>query len=119
MDRATGEHEVSEVDSQRRFVRRFVPVRDSRSRELTEVFGLITSLPAEGDGDRHSRYLLFSRISSAGTEAAAQYFTSPSHLRELAERLRTWPERFQVLIRTTTNWTVALSFSYETHRVIQ
>lgn len=122
VDPSTAEHEVVEVDAHGKIVGRFVPVRDPHTLELSEVFGLITSLPAEGDGEQHYRYLLFSGISSAGTEAAAQFFTSPSQLEKLAEHLRlrpgeSWPNKLQVLVRSTTNRTVALSFSYETHRI--
>lgn len=122
VDPSTKEHEVCEVNGQGKIIRRFVPVRDPRNSELTEVFGLITSLPAEGDSDQHARYLLFSGISSAGTEAAALYFSSPSHLKDLAKRLHLksndpWPNKLQVLIRSTTDRTVAFNFSYETHRI--
>lgn len=118
-DQASGEHIVYETDEQGRTVRRFVPVRDDTSL-LAQVHGLITILPAEGDGNHAARYIIVSGVTSAGTQAAAEFLVSPSHLGELLNRTGgRLPTRIQVLVRASTNRTVALSFGLETYRVIR
>jgi hypothetical protein len=120
-DRVAGDHIAYEIDAAGKVVRRFPPKRDPATHGLSEVYGLITLLPSEGDGEQHSRYVIFSGISSAGTQAAADYFASPSHLEAMSKRLglrpgEAWPQRLQILVHATTNLTMALDFAYETHR---
>lgn len=117
-DQASGEHIAYETDGQGRTVRRFVPVRDDTSL-LTQVHGLITILPAEGDGNHPARYFIVSGVTSAGTQAAAEFLVSPAHLGDLLNRTGDqFPARIQILVRASTNRTVALSFGLETYRVI-
>jgi hypothetical protein len=121
-DRTAGDHIAYETDSGGTVIRRFPPKRDPQSRHLAEVYGLITILPAESDGGQHSTYIVFSGISSAGTQAAAEYFATPNHLETLAGKIgvrggEPWPKRLQVLVHATTNLTVALNIDYQTHRV--
>jgi hypothetical protein len=66
--------------------------------------------------------VVLSGISSAGTEAAADYVTAPGQIEDLARRIGVrpgdpWPPRLQVLIRASSNRTMPLSFAYETHRI--
>jgi hypothetical protein len=123
-DPVAGDHIAWETGTDGTISHRFAPKRGSVNSGLKEVYGLITVLPAEGDGEGHLRSIIFSGISSAGTQAAAEYFVSPTHLSALATHLRindgtVWPSTFQVLVHATTDRTVALSFAYETHRVIR
>jgi hypothetical protein len=120
-DVTVGDHIAYELDSGGKVVHRFIPRRETPHSSLSQVFGLITLLPAEGDGEQQSRYIIISGISSAGIQAAAEYMVSPSHLEDLARRLghsTTWPSKLQILIHASTTSTVALSFGYETHRVV-
>lgn len=121
-DRVARDHIAWAANPDGNVMQRYPPARDPSTQHLIEVYGLVTVLPSEGDGEQRSRYVIFSGISSAGTEAAAEYFVSLPHLRELAAKMNLrpgdpWPKRYQVLIHATTNLTVALGFRYETHRI--
>lgn len=105
----------------------FAPQRDERHQER-EVFGLITVLPSEGTADSEERTVIFSGINSAGIQAAAEFFCSPSRLLEFKERLNQQfhsriPFAYQVVVRTTSDVTsdtnLPLTVSYETHRLVQ
>jgi hypothetical protein len=118
------DHLAYEVDSSGQVIRRFTVKRDPQSKLLAQVYGLISILPSEGDGEQSSRYIIFSGVSSAGIQAAAEYLASPSHLAALQQRLNLksgdpWPARLQVLVHATTSQTVTLSFAYETHRTVK
>lgn len=118
-DKESGEHIAYEVARDGNIVRRFVPVRDGTTL-LTQVHGLITILPAEGDGNHPARYIVVSGVTSAGTQAAAEFLVSQSHLSELLNQTGgRLPQRIQILVRASTNRTVALSFGLEAYRVIQ
>jgi hypothetical protein len=113
-----------EVDAAGKVIARFPPKREPAQGSLVEVFGLVTALPSEGDGGQRSRSVVFSGISSAGTQAAAEFFTTPSHLEALARHFgvrpgEPWPQRFQVLVHATTDRTVALGVAYRTHRIVK
>jgi hypothetical protein len=123
-DGLTRDHLAYEQDESGKVIRRFSVKRDPQKQILTEVYGLITILPSEGDGDQSSRYIIFSGVSSAGIQAAAEYLASPSHLAALQQHLQlksgeAWPARLQILVHATTSQTVTLSFAYETHRIVK
>jgi hypothetical protein len=92
--------------------------RDQESMGLKRAYGLITVLPSPGD---HShRIILFSGISSAGTQAAVEFFSSPASLRNLKLRMgRTPPPSYQVVIRCGVVNNLALDWTYETHRILE
>jgi hypothetical protein len=88
-----------------------------------QVFGLITVLPSESSTHQQNRTVVFSGINSAGTQAAAEFFTSPEHLLELKKQLKkdghdTFPPAYQVVVRSETDDNILLSFHYETYRTI-
>jgi hypothetical protein len=66
---------------------------------------------------------LFSGISSAGTQAAVEYFCSPANLRILKARMHdasgNLPVSYQVVVRCSVVNNLALDWAYETHRVIE
>jgi hypothetical protein len=78
----------------------FVPKRRVANRFST-VYGLITVLPSQPGRNRPERTVLFSGITgSPGAQAALQFFTSPSALRDLRARFRseghaTFPAAYQ------------------------
>lgn len=97
-------------------------VRDNRN-EVPEVYGLITVLPSEDTTDNQHRTVIISGITSAGTQAAAEFYTSPQRLLEFKERLKAeghaqFPRAYQIIVKATANATLPLSFAYETHRVL-
>jgi len=97
---------------------RWVPTR-SKQGAYSEVYGLITILPADGDTEGAHRYVAISGISSAGTEAACDFFASPLLLGELERKLGgRWPKALQVVVRARTNRVVALGSEYADHRVL-
>jgi hypothetical protein len=101
---------------------RYALKRDQRQR-LTQVFGLITVLPGESLPNQQTRILTFSGVNSAGTQAAAEFFSSPEHLLVLKKEMEkaghdTFPPAYQVVVRAETDDSIMLNFRYETYRVI-
>lgn len=101
---------------------RYALKRDQRQR-LTEVFGLITVQPGESLANQQTRILTFSGVNSAGTQAAAEFFSSPEHLLELKKELQkagygTFPPAYQVVVRVETDDSIMLNFHYEAFRII-
>lgn len=87
------------------------------------TYGLITVLPSESSSHRQHRTIIFSGVNSAGTQAAAEFFTSPEHLADLKIRLQKdghheFPPAFQIVVRSETDDNILLNFSYETYRII-
>lgn len=101
---------------------RYALIRDQRQR-LTQVFGLITVLPGESSANQQTRILTFSGVNSAGTQAAAEFFSSPEQLLELKKELKkaghdTFPPAYQVVVRAETDDSILLKFGYEAYRII-
>lgn len=101
---------------------RYALKRDQQQ-HLTEVFGLITVLSGESSGNQQPRVVIFSGVNSAGTQAAAEFFSSPEYLLELKNEMKkagydTFPAAYQVVVRAETDDSILLSFHYETYRVI-
>ncbi|MBZ2180787.1 MAG: hypothetical protein K7J47_24145 [Acidobacteria bacterium] len=119
-DATAGDHVPLEVDAGGKILQRFPVVR--MPDELREVYGLLTFLPSEGDGQRSRRSLVVSGITSAGTLAAAEFATSPVHLENLLRKsggLAAGPKGIlQVLVKVRSNRTLPLHFEYATHRLI-
>jgi hypothetical protein len=94
-----------------------------QDKRYTEVYGLITVLPADGEAAAEHHMLIFSGLTSVGTQGAAEFFTRPDSLRILREKLaadgyRDFPSAYQVVVRCTSNDTLLLSTEYAAHRVI-
>jgi hypothetical protein len=94
-----------------------------QDKRYTEVYGLITVLPAEGEGTPLHHVLIFSGMTSVGTQGAAEFFTRPESLRVLREKLAAqgyadFPSAYQVVVRCASNDTLLLSAEYAAHRVI-
>lgn len=101
---------------------RYATRRDDKNR-LVQVYGLITVLPSESTTNDQHRTLIFSGANSAGTQAAAEFFSSPENLAELRKHLKQegheqFPAAYQVAISAETDDNILLNFRYETHRVI-
>ena len=99
--------------------RRFVPRRDERSSRI-ESFGLITVRPSPGVQGGLSKTVIFSGDPSAGAAAAAEYFSSPNHMRALKQRFAKegyphLPPSYQVVVRCRVDSNLPTAVSYETH----
>jgi hypothetical protein len=93
-------------------------------RPYTEVYGLISMLPGEGEtaGGAH-RTLVFSGITSVGAHGAADFFSKPEGLTVLRRHLASegqngFPSAYQVVVRCTSSDTLLVSTEYIAHRVI-
>jgi len=92
-------------------------------KRYTEVYGLISMLPAEGETDGLHHTLVFSGLTSVGTHGAAEFFSRPEALHVLREKLAAagfadFPTAYQVLVRCRSDDTLLLATEYVTHRVI-
>ena len=98
-------------------------IKRAQSKLLTQVFGLITVLPSDSSVNQQHRTLIFSGINSAGTQAAAEFFTSPENLNVLKRQLAkdghtTFPPAYQVVVRAETDDNILLNYHYETYRLV-
>jgi hypothetical protein len=94
-----------------------------QDKRYTEEYGLITVLPAGGEGAATHHVLIFSGMTSVGTQGAAEFFARPESLRVLREKLKEqgysdFPSAYQVVVRCASNDTLLLSADYAAHRVI-
>jgi hypothetical protein len=85
-------------------------------------YGLITVL-SSGSPSGGNRTVLFSGLASAGTQAAAEYFSSPDRLRQLAvkfkaEGLDGFPGSYQVLLRARAIAILPVHTEYVSHCII-
>jgi len=101
----------------------FYPSRDAHGM-LTKAYGLITVLPSQADGEGVARTLIFSGITSAGPQAALEFFRSPEGLRVLKAKLRLdglakFPLAYQVVVRCGLDHNLALNWEYEAHQVMK
>ena len=92
-------------------------------KRYTEVYGLISMLPATGERSGGHHMLIFSGITSVGAHGAAEYFARPEALNTFLRRLAAqgythFPASYQVVVRCTSSDTLLLSTEYVTHRVI-
>jgi hypothetical protein len=92
-------------------------------KRYSEVYGLISMLPAQGERAGTHRLLIFSGITSVGTHGAAEYFSRPEglnvFLRHLAaEGYTRFPSAYQIVVRCTSSDTLLLSTEYVAHRVL-
>ncbi len=101
----------------------FRPSHDQLGR-LTRAYGLVTVLPSESYPRNKSQIIIFSGITSAGPQAALEFFQSLEGLHILEMKLRAdgtavFPPAYQVVVRCGLDHNLALSWQYETHRVIK
>jgi hypothetical protein len=101
----------------------FRPSHDELGR-LTRAYGLVTVLPSESYPANKSQIFVFSGITSAGPQAAQEFFQSPEGLRILESKLKAagtknFPQAYQVVVRCGLDHNLALNWQYETHRVIR
>ena len=100
----------------------FRPKRDEFG-QMTQVYGLLTVVPSQASSDKKEQTVIFSGITSAGPQAAMEFFSSGPDLKGLSERFRQeghfrLPSSYQVVVRCGVDRLLALTWAYETHRVI-
>ncbi len=100
----------------------YIVNRDQKNRQVL-VYGLITVLPSESASQDQHRTIIFSGTHSAGTQAAAEYFAAPDHLKDLKIQLQkdghdTFPPAYQVVIKAEVEDSILMNFKYETYRII-
>lgn len=99
--------------------KKLVPRKDARG-EFTDVYGLISVLDERDSENRRVGRVVFSGITSTGTQGAAELFASPKSLRELRARFEgdRFPAAYQVVVRCTFINRLLLAYEYHSHRVI-
>jgi hypothetical protein len=98
-------------------------MKRDQNKRLAQVFGLITVLPSDSSVNQQHRTVIFSGVNSAGTQAAAEFFTSPETLNILKRQLAkdghtTFPPAYQVVVRAETDDSILLNYHYETYRLV-
>jgi hypothetical protein len=101
----------------------YYPSRDAHGM-LTKAYGLVTVLPSQPDGEGGARTLIFSGITSAGPQAALEFFRSPEGLTVLKAKLKRegftkFPLAYQVVVRCGLDHNLALNWEYEAHQVMK
>jgi hypothetical protein len=101
----------------------YYPSRDAHGM-LTKAYGLVTVLPSQPDGEGGARTLIFSGITSAGPQAALEFFRSPEGLSVLKAKLKRegftkFPLAYQVVVRCGLDHNLALNWEYEAHQVMK
>lgn len=87
------------------------------------VYGLITVLPSEGTEGGEARTMILSGLGSAGTQAAAEFFTSEQSLAILDGHLKLSgaapaPRAYQVIVGSTSQSGLPLTVRYYSHHIL-
>jgi hypothetical protein len=94
--------------------------RRSRSEDC---LGLLTVITEEHDESKPTRIVIFSGLTSAGAQAAAEFFSSSAALTDLAGRFQAdglagWPKSYQVVVEASTDLNLPINFRYRAHRML-
>jgi hypothetical protein len=120
---AINEYGVVEQGAPAAAVPLYTPVFDS-NRHSRIAYGLVTVLPSHTASSARSKTIILSGTMSAGTQAAAEFISSPDLLRAFRADLAlggydSLPEAYQAVVRTEVDRTMALVVEYETYRIIE
>lgn len=86
---------------------------------LLETYGMVTVAPSEGSEGRH-RTIVIVGAYTAGVQGAMDFLTSAHALRDLRQRIGgKFPAAYQVIVRTSMDKMLPLSYRYETHVVME
>jgi hypothetical protein len=91
---------------------------------LSTSYGLISVITTAGSSGKPKRTLVISGASSAGVQAAVEFFSSASHLQQLKNRfaaagLNGFPAVYQVIVRCRTLDVRLISYEYAGHEIVQ
>jgi hypothetical protein len=81
------------------------------------LYGLLSVLTWPEAAGKVKRTVVLSGAGSAGIQAAAEFFCSPVHMRELKVRLHGLPPSYQVVVRCKTSGLRLISYEYAAHEV--
>jgi hypothetical protein len=100
-----------------------VPQKDSQG-DFVDVYGLVTVLNTRESDRGRLGMVIFSGITSAGTQGAAEFFASARSLRRLRsvfarEGITGFPAAYQVVIKCTFNNMLLVAYEYRLHKVLQ
>ena len=103
--------------------RALTPAKDAQG-EFTVVYGLVTVLNTRRSESGVLGEVVFSGITSAGTQGAAEFFSDPQSLSELRDRfakdgVRGFPPAYQVVVKCRFANRLLLSFECVDHRVLR
>jgi hypothetical protein len=91
---------------------------------LSTSYGLISVITTAGSYGKPKRTLVISGASSAGVQAAVEFFSSASHLQHLKNRFAAagqngFPAVYQVIVRCRTLDVRLISYEYAGHEIVQ
>jgi hypothetical protein len=94
-----------------------------RRSRTEENLGVITVIAEEREDTRSSQIVVFSGLTSGGTQAAEEYFSSAGDLGDLGQRFRAegikgWPRSYQIVVEATTDTNLPIKHRYKAHRVL-
>lgn len=117
-DAAKEQEVIADAAPERGPAREFVPRIDGAG-QLQDAYGLLTVVPSQDGG---ARTVVMSGITSAGTQAAMEYFASAASVRDLKARFaregyKTMPAAYQVVVHCGLDGTLALNWIYAAHAV--
>ncbi|HKE28678.1 MAG TPA: hypothetical protein VKB88_40285 [Bryobacteraceae bacterium] len=100
-----------------------VPQKDSLG-DFVDVYGLVTVLNTRESDRGRLGMVVFSGITSAGTQGAAEFFASAHSLRRLRsifahEGMGGFPAAYQVVVKCTFNNLLLVAYEYRLHKVLQ
>ncbi|HEX3746416.1 MAG TPA: hypothetical protein VHW09_20910 [Bryobacteraceae bacterium] len=81
------------------------------------LYGLLSVLTWPESGGKITRTVIFSGAGSAGVQAAAEFFCSPSRMANLKARLHGFPPAYQVVVRCKTSGLRLISYEYAAHEI--
>jgi hypothetical protein len=99
------------------------PIKDANG-DFSQSYGLVTVLNTRDSERGKLGMVIFTGITSAGTHGAAEYFSSPTALRNLKqifmrEGLKGFPPAYQVIVKCTFSDILLQSYAYLAHRILQ
>jgi hypothetical protein len=91
---------------------------------LSTSYGLLSVITTAGSSGKPKRTLVISGATSAGVQAAVEFFSSASHLQQLKNRfaaagLNGFPAVYQVIVRCRTLDVRLISYEYAGHEIVQ
>jgi hypothetical protein len=91
---------------------------------ISTSYGLISVITTAGSSGKPKRTLVISGASSAGVQAAVEFFSSASHLQQLKNRfaaagLNGFPAVYQVIVRCRILDVRLISYEYAGHEIVQ
>jgi hypothetical protein len=102
--------------------KKLIPTKDPKG-EYTEVFGLLSVLNNRRSPQGPLAMVVFSGITSTGTQGAAEFFSNPDSLRELKARFAGdgvpgFPESYQVVVKCRFGNRLLLTYEGIDHRIL-